>query len=100
VRQFYSYSEVARSPRLFEGAAVIWKGQASNVRAVDGGLQLDFLVGYHERKALEGVVNVSFSFPLRVSPGAPLEILGRIRSSPEGFKLDGIAVHEMRSADP
>lgn len=100
VRQFFSYSEVARSPNLFEGVAVIWKGQASNVRTTDEGLQLDFLVGYHEKKTLEGVVAVSFSFPLRITPGSPLEILGRIRSSPEGFKMDGIAVHEMRGENP
>lgn len=100
IKQAYSFSDVSRSPNLFDGVAVLWKGQASNLRASDGGLQLDFLVGYHERKNLEGVVSVSFSFPLRVSPGAPLEILGRVKPSTEGFTLEGIAVHEMRGDSP
>jgi len=100
VKERYSYSDVIRSPNLFEGVAVLWKGQASNLREGEGGPAFDFLVGYHEKKTLDGIVPVSFQIPVRVSPGAPLEILGRIRLSAAGFRIEGIAVHELRGETP
>ncbi|MCK7470905.1 MAG: hypothetical protein MZU95_09050 [Desulfomicrobium escambiense] len=76
VRERYSYSDVARSPRLFDGVAVLWKGQASNVREGEGGPSFDFLVGYHEKKNLDGIVAVTFRGSVRVTPGTPLEYWG------------------------
>lgn len=100
IREKYTYSDVARSPRLFDGVAVLWKGQAGNVRDSGTGLQLDLLVGYQDKKNLEGIVAVTFAFPLRVAAGVPLEILGRVRPASEGFRLEGIAVHELRDGNP
>ncbi|NJL26061.1 MAG: hypothetical protein HC902_13440 [Calothrix sp. SM1_5_4] len=100
VKERYSYSDVARSPGLFAGVAVIWKGQASNVRESGGGIQFDFLVGYQDKKNLEGIAAVLFPFSLRVPAGVPLEILGRIRPASEGFTVDGVAVHELREDRP
>ncbi len=100
VRERYSYSDVARSPRLFDGVAVLWKGQASNVREGEGGPSFDFLVGYHEKKNLDGIVAVTFRGSVRVTPGTPLEILGRVRPSAAGFRIEGIAVHELRGEAP
>lgn len=95
VRERYSYTDVARSPRLFDGVAVIWKGQASNVRESVNGIRFDLLVGYQDKKNLEGIANVDFPFLLRVPPGVPLEILGRVRPTEGGFRIEGIAVHEL-----
>lgn len=96
VKERYSYSDVARSPMLFNEVAVIWKGQASNVREYGDGVQFDFLVGYQNKTNLEGIASVFFTFPLRLTVGVPLEILGRIQLAPEGFRVEGIAVHELR----
>ena len=100
VKERFAYSEVARSPRLFDGVAILWKGTATNVREGESGPIFDFLVGYHEKKNLEGIATASFSFPLRITPGAPLEILGRIRPAVDGFQIEGIAVHELREGSP
>jgi tetratricopeptide (TPR) repeat protein len=100
IRERYSYADVARSPRMFEGVAVLWKGQAGNVRESGTGVELDLLVGYQDKKNLEGLVAVSFPFSLRISAGVPLEILGRVRPAPAGFRLEGIAVHELRDGGP
>ncbi len=100
IREKYSYSDVARSPRLFDGVAVLWKGQAGNIRDSGSALHLDLLVGYQDKKNLEGIVAVSFPFTLRVTAGVPLEILGRVRPSKDGFRLEGIAVHELRDGSP
>lgn len=96
VKEAYSYGDVARDSRLFEGVAVIWKGSAANVREETQGVSFDFLAGYQSRTKLEGIVPAKASFPISITPGAPLEVLGRVRSSGKTFFIEIIAVHELR----
>lgn len=100
IKKKYDYGEVLRSPRLFDGVAVLWKGQAGNVRESAVQVQFELLVGYQDKKNLEGVVSVTFPFALRVPAGAPIEVLGRVRPGETGFRLEGIAVHELREGPP
>ncbi len=100
VKEQYDFSMVSREPRLFDGVAVVWKGSAANIEAGESGTSFDFLVGYQERKRLEGIVTVRLGFAMRIEPGAPLEILGRIRPAGKGFEIEGLALHELRGEGP
>jgi len=99
VKDKYEYSIVAREPRLFEGVAVIWKGAATNITDEDNGPTFDFLVGYHDKKRLEGIVTVKISFPMKIPSGIPIEILGRIRPAGKSFMLEGLSMHELREKE-
>ncbi len=100
IKKKYTYGDVLRAPRLFDGVAILWKGQAGNVRESNSAVQFDLLVGYQDKKNLEGVVAVTFPYDLRVPAGAPIEVLGRVRAEEDGFRLEGIAVHELRDGAP
>ena len=95
VKDRYAYTDVARDPHLFEGVAVLWKGSATNIQDEETGPRFDFLVGYQDRKRLEGVVTVQVAFPIRLTPGRPLEVLGRVRIIENGFEIEGLAIHEL-----
>ncbi len=67
-------------PALFEGCHVSWKGMATNVRpdAKTGRTAFDFLVGYQDKKRLDGLVPARIS-GAEVPMDRPLEILAAIR---------------------
>jgi tetratricopeptide (TPR) repeat protein len=93
VRDAPGYPEARRDPALYEGCSVIWKGMAANVRVDSGFVAFDFLVGYQDKKRLEGLV------PARLSGGEvpmdrALEILATL-SSVGGLSLDCQAIHEL-----
>lgn len=95
VKERYDYSQVLRDPRLFDGVAIVWKGSAANVRDENTHPVFDFLVGYQDKKKLEGIVSVDFDFPLKVASGMPFELLGRVRVSGKSFKIEGLAIHAL-----
>ncbi len=95
----FSFAEVAAFPRLYEGVGIIWKGLPANMTstatASGAATSFELLVGYHDKKRLEGIVKVVAGFELRLTPDRPVEVLARVRNSAgAAFFLECVAVHE------
>jgi tetratricopeptide (TPR) repeat protein len=103
VKDAPSFAEVGREPWLFDGCSVIWKGMATNVRreqrsgkAASGrdSIAFDFLVGYQDKKKLEGIARAVID-DAEVPVDRALELLAVIRAEGEGYTMDCQAVHEL-----
>ncbi len=90
----YSYAEVAAFPRLYDGVGVVWKGLPANIASSGSSTSFDLLVGYHDRKRLEGIVPVKMAFESRLLPDRPIEVLARVRTQGKAFYLECLAIHE------
>ena len=91
----FAYAEVNKSPRLFNGVAILWKGLPANIESSSSGTRFDLLVGYQDKRKLEGIVEVKADFELRLPPDRPIEVLARVRTSSGAFYLECVAVHEL-----
>jgi tetratricopeptide (TPR) repeat protein len=89
-----AYAEVARDPGLYDGCSVAWKGMAANVEEKDGSSRFDFLVGYQDKKRLEGIAKASIP-DVSVPMDRPLELLATLSTSDGAVALRGAALHEM-----
>jgi len=94
------FADVARDAGLYDGCSVIWKGMAANLRQKAGEeeLRFDFLVGYQDKKRLEGIM------PAWIARGPvpldrPLEILAIVRSGGDKPSLECVAIHELLGSD-
>ncbi|MDA8424910.1 MAG: tetratricopeptide repeat protein [Treponema sp.] len=95
VRDAPTFFQVAADPFLYDGCSVIWRGMAANVRPQGNGLAFDFLVGYDEKKNLEGIVPSLAGGGIPVLVDRPLEVLGVLRSSTGTVRLEVAAIHEL-----
>lgn len=93
-----SYAEVSADVPLYLDCWVLWKGMATNLRQTDSTLSFDFLVGYHTRDKLEGVVPVSFASVIPVDPERPLEVLARVSTDGGKLVLKGGGIHQAQAA--
>jgi len=92
----FSYAEVFANKGLYEGVGVIWKGLPANTSETDTSTSFDLLVGYNDKKRLEGIVPVRANFRIIIAPDRPIEVLARVRSNDSGaFYLECIAIHEL-----
>jgi hypothetical protein len=91
----FSYSEVLADIGLYEGVGVIWKGLPANTSGTDTSTSFDLLVGYDDKKRLEGIVPVRANFKVVIAPDRPMEVLARIRTNNASFYLECIAIHEL-----
>ncbi len=92
----FSMAEVNAFPSLYEGVGVVWKGLAANVQRGGGSTRFELLVGYHDKRRLEGIVLVQLPFEALFDPDKPIEVLARVRGSDKGalgYYLDCIAIH-------
>jgi hypothetical protein len=89
-----SFAEAMRDPGLFNACVVAWKGMAANVRTDSGAVSFDFLVGYQDKKRLEGLVTARIS-GVEVPVDRPLEILATLRSTNGVLSMDCAAIHEL-----
>jgi tetratricopeptide (TPR) repeat protein len=92
VPRFY---EVLSEPLLYEGCAVIWKGLAANVNRGGETIAFDFLVGYQDKKRLEGIMPSRAQAQAVVEADAPLEILAVIRRDSSGPWLEVRSIHDL-----
>ena len=102
VRDAPSYAQAISDPALYDGCSVAWKGMAANVRSDSAGVAFDFLVGYQDKKVLEGIVAARIS-GAEVPVDRPLEILGILRAQAAGaagLSMDCAAIHELPSSAP
>jgi hypothetical protein len=88
------YAQVQADPGLYDGCAVVWKGMAANVSASEQTVSFDFLVGYQDKKLLEGLVAASIG-DLDVPMDRGLEILATIKARGSSFSLVCAAIHEL-----
>lgn len=98
VKDIPSYVEISRDPALYEGCAILWKGRAANIESdPSGAISFDFLVGYADKKSLEGIIPVDFGGNhINVGGDRPLELLAIVRTQGgTGPKLEGVAIHEL-----
>ena len=100
IRDAPSFADLAGDPGLYDGCSVAWKGMAANVRPKDAAnpdgsaLAFDFLVGYQDKKKLEGIIPAAIGQgPVPVD--RPLEMLAVIRSADGVPRLDCVAIHEL-----
>jgi tetratricopeptide (TPR) repeat protein len=99
VRDAPSFAELSRDPGLYDGCAVVWKGMAANVREGEASVAFDFLVGYEDKRRLEGIIPASAARgPVVVD--RPLEILAVLRSGDGKPRLECVAIHELVAAAP
>ncbi len=91
----FTFADVNAFPRLFNGVAVIWKGLPANIENSESGTNFDLLVGYHDKRKLDGIVSVRALFELRLPPDRPVEVLARVMATSGGFILECVAVHEL-----
>jgi len=91
----FTYADVNSFPRLYNNVAVVWKGLPANIKSSAAGTSFDLLVGYHDKRKLDGIVAVRAPFELRLPPDRPVEVLAKVKASPGGFILECIAVHEL-----
>jgi len=94
VRDAPGYAEARKDPALYDGCSVVWKGMAANVRASPSSVAFDFLVGYQDKKRLEGLVSARTS-GFEVPVDRPLEILATLRALEGDFSMDCAAIHEL-----
>ncbi len=97
----FGYADVATFPKLYEGVGIIWKGLPANIVESTTGAKdatstsFDLLVGYHDKKRLEGIVQVVTRFQTRLIPDRPIEVLGRVRRvEGRAFYIECLAIHE------
>lgn len=91
----YSLAEVTVNPRLYEGVGIIWKGLVANVVTATPSTTFDLLVGYHDKKRLEGIVQVRAGFEANLTPDRPVEVLARVRNiEGNAYYLECLAIHE------
>jgi len=96
VRDLPAYADVSRDPFLYDLCAVLWKGRAANLSNDDGELRFDFLVGYHDRKRLEGIVASRFADTAVMVPvERAFELLAIVHAEGSAFRLETVAIHEL-----
>ena len=88
----------------YDGCTVSWKGMAANVKpgaraksADAGAIAFDFLVGYQDKKKLEGIVPASI-VGADVPVDRALEILATLRAASGSLSMDCAAIHELIQA--
>jgi hypothetical protein len=90
----FAYSEVAAEPWLYDSCYVRWSGQVSNLVTSDETISFTLLVGYEDRRVLEGTVPVSVPFAADVQPG-PVELIGRLRLADGHLSLTATSIRRL-----
>jgi hypothetical protein len=100
VKDAPSFAEAQREPWLYDGCSVVWKGMAANLRpdarlgTGSNAIAFDFLVGYQDKKRLEGIVPARIA-GAEVPVDRALELLAVLRAEGSSFSMDCAAIHEL-----
>jgi len=90
----YSYQDFLSEPKLYNNCFVHWKGRLSNLVITESLIMFDFLVGYDEKKVLEGIIPVTLNFGARIDSDFPIEVLGKIIETENGYIIEAVSVHQ------
>lgn len=92
----FGIAEVNAFPSLYEGVGVLWKGLPANIEQGEDSTSFELLVGYHDKRRLEGIVLVRLPFAAVIDPNTAIEVLARVTRPGDGaqaYYLSGIAIH-------
>lgn len=97
VKDRFTYKEIIKEPLLYDSVSVIWKGAIANVQTGNGKCFFKLLIGYHDAKILEGIIEVLVPFETLLADGNGVEVLGKIRfsslSNPSTMFLEAVSLH-------
>jgi hypothetical protein len=98
-RDNFSYNEIDGQPWLYQKTYVRWKGTVSNLEFGEERIAFDFLVGYQDRRVLEGVVPAYLEFAALLEGGMAVELIGEVEmaENDSGFRL---RVTSLRMLEP
>lgn len=96
LKTFFTYNEVNEDPLLYQKTIVIWRGSLANLIITDTSITFDFLVGYENKKFLEGTVPVYLDFGEKLIEGEAYEIEGEIMVRDRDFSLHGLRVRRIQ----
>lgn len=91
----FPYAEVRRSPWLYQGAHVRWRGRVANKKVTESQITFDFLVGYDSGQVLEGIVPVTLKFAALFENGDGLDLLARVAVKDNFWNLEGVGLHKL-----
>lgn len=80
--------------KLYNNCYIHWKGRLSNLLITENLIMFDFLVGYDEKKILEGIIPVIMNFGARIDSDFPIEVLGKIIETDDGYFIEAVSVHQ------
>ena len=83
LKNSFTFEEVSKDPFLYERCYVRWKGRISNLEILDKNILFDFLVGYEDRKIVEGIVKSTIDFEVLLDENYAYEILAMIHNLKE-----------------
>lgn len=96
-KTFFTYDEVSRDPFLYHKTLVVWRGSPANLRVTDSSITFDFLVGYENKKFLEGTVPVYVDYAVKLYEGEAYEIEGEILAVDDNsFRLHAFSVRRIQ----
>ena len=90
----YTYQEFMKEPQLYINCYIHWKGRVSNLIISEEIIKFDFLVGYDDKKVLEGIIPVRLNFGARINSEFPIEILGKIVEEDGKYSIEAVSVHQ------
>lgn len=98
-RDNFTYNDIAAQPWLYQETYVRWKGTVSNLELGEERISFDFLVGYQDRRVLEGVVPAYLEFAALIEGGMAVELIGEVElgETEAGFRL---RVTSLRMLEP
>ena len=93
----FTYDEVSRDPFLYDKTVVVWRGAAANLSVTQTSLTFDLLVGYENKKFLEGTVPVFVDYGVKITEGEPYEVEGEITVGVDGhFRLHALSIRRIQ----
>ncbi len=90
----FTYREFIKNPKLYNNCYVHWKGRLSNLVVTESLISFDFLVGYDDKKVLEGIIPVTLNFGARINSDFPIEVLGKIVQNNNIYAIEAVSVHQ------
>lgn len=96
-KTFFTYDEVRRDPFLYHKTLVVWRGASANLRVTSSSITFDFLVGYENKKFLEGTVPVFVDYAVKLHEGEAYEVEGEILAvDNEHFRLHAFSIRRIQ----
>ncbi len=101
----FTYDEVSEDPVLHADVYVRWRGRIANLETREDAIEFDLLVGYHDRRVLEGIVPARVQFAVLLENDQPVELIGRInhRDGDGGgdgeFSLDVTSIRRLNPSE-
>ena len=76
--QSFSFQEIHLFPQLYQNCYVKWQGRISDIVVKSNEITFNFLVGYQDKKVVDGIVACSMEFEAILNQEYPYEILAQI----------------------